>query len=133
MIDPASLPRLFNALLREPPEGLKLRDQVLEPCAVIEKHGNLWSAHLAGVRLFKGKEKCLKAPSNEHSWVLDEETIFPLPADSSEVFNELLQGHSGSDLSYIEVRKLLSKDSQLITVRLEPNVFLSGARVSSTG
>jgi len=130
MIDPASLPRLFNALLREPPEGLKLRDQVLEPCAVIEKHGNLWSAHLAGVRLFKGKEKCLKAPSNEHSWVLDEETIFPLPADSSEVFNELLQGHSGSDLSYIEVRKLLSKDSQLITVRLEPNVFLSGARAA---
>ena len=126
MLDLTSLPRFFKLLLSDPPDNLKLRDKVLEPCALIEKNGTLWSAHLSGTFRFKGKEKLLKAPSNGHSWVLDDETIFPLPEDSSEIFNELLQGNSKSTLSYVQVRKLLSEDNPLIQVRLGPDEFLSG-------
>ena len=127
MLELTDLPRLFKLLLSDPPDKLKLRDNVLEPCALIERNGTLWSAHLSGVSRFNGKKRVLKAPSNWHSWVLDDETIFPLPEDSSEIFNGLLQDYNESNLTYIQVRKLISDDNLLIPIQLDKDVFLSGA------
>lgn len=116
MTDIFKLPETFEALLASPPDNLALSERLIDPVLIISKIEDFTVARLGGVRLFRGKKSIHYAPSNRHSWVLDGNTIRPLPQDAVTIFNNTLNYSSPDNLSYSEAIRLIRTSNATLEV-----------------
>ena len=85
---------------------------------------------MGGQRTAKGIEYILTAPSNQHNWVIDGETIRPLPSNIS---SELAEAIGPSrNLTFLQAVTLYQKLPEFIEVRFEDDVFPSATSVSKS-
>ncbi|BDX20230.1 hypothetical protein MFKK_30400 [Halopseudomonas aestusnigri] len=130
MIDLSALPEAFDDLRKSLPDGLLLSERVVDPVVVIDKVGREIVARLSGCRLVRGVKQIYAAPSNRHAWVLDSNTIRPLPRDSLSVFEAALNGSDPDSLSFSEAVRLIRAKGLDLTV--EPSAsFLQAGRALS--
>lgn len=130
MADLSGLPVTFEELRASPPEGFRLSERVIDPVIAIDREGGHIVAHLAGRRMMRGKKFTHRAPSNRHTWVVDDTTIRPLPRDSSIQFVETLNGADPDDLSYSESIRLMRDEGAVMGV--EPQAtFLKAGRIAA--
>lgn len=114
MTDLSALPEAFDDVRKSLPDGLLLSERVVDPVVVIDKVGREIVARLSGSRLVRGVKQIYAAPSNRHAWVLDSNTIRPLPRDALSVFEAALNGANPDSLPFSEaVRLIRAKDLDL--------------------
>ena len=107
MVELSALPETFEQLRAHIPDGFTLSERVIDPAIAIDRiNGNI-VARLAGTRIVRGKKFTYLAPSRRHTWVVDENTIRPLPRDSSSQFIEMLCGANPDALSYSDSIRLM--------------------------
>lgn len=126
MIDLVSLPHDFSAVLKSPPAGFATSGRVLEPVLMIDRIAGKLEIVLGGARVFRGERRFLKAPSTNHAWVVDETTLYPLPADISAMLLGLLGDEAPSDISYSTAVNLSRSPPEGLMVKLAPSVLHSG-------
>lgn len=127
MIDFTSLPVSFDLLRTRVPINFMLSERVIEPFITISRHGDYIVACLAGRRIQRGVEILLTAPSNDHSWVIDGNTIRPLPRDSAALFIKALNGLNPNDVPYREAIRLLRNTDAFLRVVPDESFLKSGA------
>lgn len=130
MTDIIKLPETFAALLSSPPENLALSERLVDPVMIICKTGDRIVARLGGIRSLRGKRSVHYAPSNRHSWILDGNTIRPLPSDAVTLFNEALNYSSSENLSYSKAIELIRTPNPSLEV-LPDEIFLQSGRVAA--
>lgn len=107
MPDLSSLPESFEDICANLPEGFSVSERVIDPTIVIDRVGSHIVARLAGTRIVRGTRHVYRAPSNRHSWVVDGDTIRPIPRDVCSVFRQKLQGLDPDNLPYSEAIRLM--------------------------
>lgn len=128
MADFSGFPESFEELRANPPEGFVLSERLIDPVIAIDREDGHIVAHLAGRRMMRGKKLTHRAPSNRHTWVIDDATIRPLPRDSSIQFLKTLNGADPDDLSYSESIRLMRDEGAFMCA--EPQVtFLKAGRI----
>lgn len=131
MFDLHSLPVDFSALAASPPSTYRLSHRVIDPAVLIDRNGARLTARLAGRRRAKGQLQTIVAPTNHHSWVLDGETIRPLPYDAPAEFQKILQENDPENLPYTVASSLLRSGKGLMEVEVTEGVLASGAKLAS--
>lgn len=107
MTDLYLLPKSFEDICAKLPDGFSVSERVIDPTIIIDRVGSQIVARLAGTRIVKGIRHFYPAPSNHHSWVVDGDTIHPIPRDVSSVFGQKLKGSNPDNLPYSEAIRLL--------------------------
>lgn len=120
------LPTSFAELANYPPEGLKLSDRVLNPEILIDRKNDRITASLVGVRTIRGVRHLLRAPSIDHDWAMDGNTVRALPADAPRAFRSALGTRSADDLSYSEAIGLLRSDEGVLPVSATDQFHTAG-------
>lgn len=120
-------PADFAQLAEYVPSGVLVSDRIITPVVIIERAGNAFVTRLAGRRTLRGETITSPAPSTGHNWVLDGDTVRPLPADTPAAIESLIGANSEAPLSFGQVVALLSKPSELILLEAAESV-LSPAR-----
>lgn len=120
-------PRDFAQLAEYVPPGVLLSDRIISPVLIIERAGSAFVTRLAGRRMVRGEAINSPAPSVEHNWVLDGNTVRPLPADTPAAIVKLIGTQPEGPLSFGQVVALLSKPSALVLLEADESV-LSPAR-----
>lgn len=130
MADLSRLPESFEELRTNPPEGFTFSERVIDPVIVIDRVGPSIVARLAGARVLKGIKHIHQAPSNRHAWVVDGNTIRPIPRDASRFFVQKLQGSDPDNLLYSEAIRLMREAGTLMGV--EPgDAFRKAGRLAA--
>jgi len=130
MSDLSSLPRSFDDICMNLPEGFSISERVIDPAIVIDKVDSHIVARLAGKRIVRGAEHFYFAPSNHHSWVVDGEIIRPIPRDVSNVFGQKLQGLDPDNLRYSDAIRLMRDTGT--TMDVEPSdTFRKAGKVAA--
>ncbi|WP_440778531.1 DEAD/DEAH box helicase [Pseudomonas syringae] len=127
MIDLSKLPIGFDELELKGVDGYSLSYRLIDPVIIIDKSASNIFACLGGVRSIAGERKIYYAPSNRHSWVVDEKIIRPLPRDAVELFKEALGGCDPEDLSYVEAVRLACEFDMPLGVVSTKFFLMSGA------
>jgi SNF2 family DNA or RNA helicase len=126
MVDLARLPKSFDDLRANIPDGYILSERVIDPILILDQNAGRISARLAGRRLVKGMEQVTPAPSNSHAWVADGPVLRPLPADITTVLAEIFQDKDAAELSYSAAIALIRLKSDTIGVTASDSVLHSG-------
>lgn len=130
MSDLASFPKKFEQLRANAPMGFELSERVIDPVILIDRSGKSIVARLAGVRAYRGKVSVSLSPSNQHAWTVDQRIIRPLPRDSAQIFDSMLQGVDPSNLLYHEaIRLIRTSDSDMKVQASE--AFLSPGSIAA--
>lgn len=117
MLELTSLPESFDELRSLKPTNFALSERLIDPLISIGRDGDRIVACLAGRRIQYGVELFRTSPSNRHTWVVDGQTIRPLPRDSARLFAEALRGSNPNDLPYKEaIRLLRNTNTDLLAV-----------------
>jgi SNF2 family DNA or RNA helicase len=85
----------------------------------VVREGAGFAAHLAGVT---ASGRRVRALSPHHNWVLDGETLRPLPGDIGDIVSGMLP-RDGQALSFPEIVKLLSRRDLPVRVVADESVF----------
>ncbi|MHA6267190.1 DEAD/DEAH box helicase [Aliiroseovarius sp. CAU 1755] len=125
MVDLTKSPLNFEDARQELARQFRVREKVLEPCVFIEEIDKSWKAVLGGTRKVGGEERILLAPTNLHSWVVDNGVLFPLPVDAPKQFLDVLKGSPPDDLPYKRVVQLAEQD--VLDTRYKEAILASGA------
>lgn len=121
-----SLPTNFANLLANPPKGVAVSERLLEPAIYISRRNGIIKAQLAGIRIIQGAQFVIPAPSNSHTWVIDNGVIRPLPKDAGSLFAELLNNIDPDDMSFSEAIRLLRESDGNMVAVAESDFYLSG-------
>ena len=121
-----SLPASFADLRLTPPEGLELSDRVLDAEIRLDLRDGRITASLFGARMVGGERRLLAAPTPEHAWVADGETIRPLPADAPEMLLRMLDGADPGNIPYATALGLLRAQDGAIPVTATERFSASG-------
>ena len=111
-----SLPASFADLRLTPPDGLELSDRVLDAEIRLDLRDGRITASLFGARMVGGERRLLAAPTPDHAWVADGETIRPLPADAPEMLLRMLDGADPGNIPYAAALGLLRAQDGAIPV-----------------
>lgn len=130
MIKLSELPKYFEKLEGLEIEGYSLSQRVLEPIILIDKVNENIVARLAAVRNVKGQRKLCFAPSNFHSWVVDETVIRPLPRDAKFFFDEAIGNSNAESLSYTEAFSIFRDRKRTLNVEFSELFSQSGLEAS---
>lgn len=126
MVDPASLPEIFDELRSAVPVGFSLSERVVDPVILLERRSGRLVARLAARRMLRGAEVIMHAPSNTHAWVVDGPVLRPLPSDIPKVVDQVLNGADPGDLSYASALALIRLKSDVFRVKASEEVLHSG-------
>ncbi|MDP2079518.1 DEAD/DEAH box helicase [Pseudotabrizicola sp.] len=126
MTDLHLLPESFTELAAVQPVGYEISSRVVDPVAVISRHSDRLSITLAGVRITRGDRKIFEAPTVGHAWVVDGQTLRPLPADAPQVILRAIGDEDPSDISYATAIKLIRTPPDGILVEAAQDVLHSG-------
>lgn len=130
MIKPEELPETFEELRTNLPDGIMLSERLIEPALIIGRTGDDTVAQLGGVRLVKGIQYVYPAPSNRHSWVMDANTVRPLPRDAAILFENMLEGACAGSLSFSQAMSLVRIPEPAMQVVAEDG-FLQAGRAAA--
>jgi SNF2 family DNA or RNA helicase len=114
-------PKVFSEALQTLPAGTIHSERLLRPVLRLARIREGFQARLFGQRSVAGETLFLAAPSLGHGWVLDGNTVRPLPADTPERVREILGGKEL--LNFVEVVRLLQTHPSTIKIVAEPSVF----------
>ena len=131
MVDLALLPRSFEGVRTVLPDGLSVSERVIDPLFLIDQNECRTFARLGGIRTLRGGRLTLLAPSNMHSWVLDDKIIRPLPSDASANFARMLAGRDPANLPYGTAVGLLEERYPLLPVEAASGFFKSGSATAA--
>jgi len=125
------LPTNFESLLAIIPDGIIVSERIITPVIIIERalSKNI-SARLGGYRIVNGKKQIYYAPTNRHCWVLDNNTIRPLPIDSASLFSQRISSDNEDNLKYSFALSLLGDKDSAIATEAAEDFFKTGANVS---
>lgn len=127
MPDYAMLPVTFEGVRDQIPAGHTLSERLLEPVILLDRKDGRLSASLGGVRTIQGQRHTLKAPTEEHSWVVDGAVLRPLPKDSSSLFRKMLGDLDPEDIPFsAAIRLLRTADEPIATVASEQVLIPAG-------
>jgi SNF2 family DNA or RNA helicase len=125
------LPTDFESLVAVIPDGIVTSERVITPLIIIERAiSKEITARLGGYRIINGKKQIYYAPTNRHSWVLDNNIIRPLPIDSASLFSRTINGADEKNLKYSFALSLLSSTKCDILTEAKDDFFKTGASVS---
>src|SRR6056297_2712601 len=124
MTDYAMLPVTFEGLRDQIPAGHSLSERLLEPVILLDRMDGRLSARLGGVRTIRGQRHTLKAPTGEHSWVVDDAVLRPLPKDSPRLFREMLGGLDAEDIPFSAAIRLLRTAGEPISTVASDQVLI---------
>lgn len=130
MTDLSSLPIAFDDLRKSLPDGFLLSERVVDPVILIDKVGGEIVARLSGCRLVRGVKHIYAAPSNRHAWVLDSNTIRPLPRGTLNVFEAALGGADPDRLSFSEAVRLIRAKGLDLAVEPSASFLQAGSALS---
>lgn len=124
MAEPFSdLPEQFSEAVKHLPLGFAASDRIVSPILAISRSGAAFSATLGGKRVIRDMVVTGWAPSISHNWIVENETLRPLPTDIGDVVRLLLGRANPQALSFAEVVSLLAKPRDLIAVEADETVF----------
>ncbi|MFN3973475.1 MAG: DEAD/DEAH box helicase [Gemmobacter sp.] len=126
MIDLASLPDSFDALVAAPPEGFIVSERVLDPIAILSRTSGTLSVTIGGRRIVRGEANLIPAPSVRHAWVADGSVLRPLPKDAPQLLARILGDEAAGDISYATAIRLLRSPPECLTVEAAADVLHSG-------
>jgi SNF2 family DNA or RNA helicase len=117
------LPEQFSEAIKHLPSGFHASDRIVSPVLAISRTGTAFSAKLGGKRVIRDRVVTGWAPSISHNWVVENETLRPLPTDIGGAIRKLLGCADPQALSFAEVVSLLAKPNDLIAVEADETVF----------
>jgi SNF2 family DNA or RNA helicase len=118
----AAAPKAFAEVVKNLPSETLHSERLLQPVLRIARGQAGFEARLYGQRVAGGQTLLIPAPGLSYSWVLDDRTVRPLPADTPDRVRDIL-GVGGAPLSFAKVLHLLQLDSTAIPITAEPSVF----------
>ncbi|CUH68967.1 ATP-dependent helicase HepA [Thalassovita autumnalis] len=120
------MPITFDAVVAEFSDRFSVSERVLDPALRIGNGTLRLAARLGGIRTLRGTQTFIEAPSPRHAWVLDGNTIRPLPQDTPDMVNEILEGADPQDVPFALGVRLTQEPNELILIEADPDVFRSG-------
>ncbi len=131
--DPAQLPKDFAALEADPPAGLFLARNVLDPSLFIVRDRGVYAARLGAVRMRRGVAERLFAPGNDYNWVAGDSTIHPLPRDAAKVVQEVAGGADLDDLSFPQLLALQRSAPDAIAIEFDRSIWETADNQAGAG
>lgn len=122
----ANLPEIFGDLAGNTPPGFLTSDRVIDPEILIDRNGNSITARLVGIRTVRGIRHVLTGPSSAHAWVIDSNTIRPLPSDAAAAFGNALRDMNPADLTFSEAIRLLRTGGATLPVSATDSFHAEG-------
>ena len=126
MTTPADMPITFEAVVAEFGDRFSVSQRVLDPALRISNGPVRLAARLGGIRTLRGVQIFIEAPSACHAWVLDGNTIRPLPQDAPDLVAEVLEGADPQDVPFALGIRLTQEPNELIAVDADEEVLQSG-------
>ena len=126
MTTPADMPITFEAVVTEFGDRFSVSQRVLDPALRISNGPERLAARLGGIRTLRGVQSFIEAPSARHAWVLDGNTIRPLPQDAPDLVAEVLEGADPQDVPFALGIRLTQEPNELIAVDADEEVLRSG-------
>lgn len=126
MTTPADMPITFEAVVAEFGDRFSVSQRVLDPALRISNGPVRLAARLGGIRTLRGVQSFIEAPSARHAWVLDGNTIRPLPQDAPDLVAEVLEGADPQDVPFALGIRLTQEPNELIAVDADEEVLRSG-------
>lgn len=126
MADFSKLPRTFDELRANPPEGFTLSERIIDPVILIGRVEQRIVARLAGIRVQRGSKNIFRAPDNYHAWVVDGTTIRPLPRDAASIFAESFHGSAPDNLPYSDAIRLMRDSGALMSAEPDEAFLRAG-------
>lgn len=123
---PADMPTTFDAVVAEFGDRFRVSERVLDPALRIGNGSVRLAARLGGLRTLRGVHNFVEAPSPRHAWVLDGNTIRPLPQDTPDLVSEILGGADPQDIPFALGVRVTQEPNELIQIEAEPDMFRSG-------
>lgn len=121
---PFLAPQDYAAAITDLPAGIDVSDRVVSPVLIIGRSGRAFCAALGGRRIVRDRVITSLAPSISHNWVVEGQTVRPLPSDIGKVVHRLLGARNPDELSFADVVALLATPSELIPVEADDGVFV---------
>jgi SNF2 family DNA or RNA helicase len=109
----------FRELMKSLPAGMRTSNRLLRPVLEITREDTGFAVHLAGDT---AGGRRVRAPGTAYNWVLDGDTIRPLPADVGEVIAGLIPS-DGPSLSFPDVVSLLSLRDPPVRIVADESVY----------
>tara|TARA_R110002049_G_scaffold22641_2_gene80894 strand:+ start:3359 stop:5185 length:1827 start_codon:yes stop_codon:yes gene_type:complete len=119
----ADLPADYRDIPDSLPEGMALSSRIVEPLLVIRKAGPAFRIVLAGRRMVRGTENIVEAISPSHNWICDGNTIRPLPHDTPDIFQRVLDGSDPDSVGFPEVVRLCRLTNPPLRIEADDAVF----------
>lgn len=114
----------FTAARLALPATWQASERVIEPRLILIRSGHVFCARLYGRRVIRGKVALYPASGVTHNWVVDQQTIRPLPVDTSLHVAEILGQRNAACLSFADVVSILRNNTpDLIAVEADDSVF----------
>ncbi|MBE9640073.1 DEAD/DEAH box helicase [Salipiger mangrovisoli] len=120
------MPITFEAVVTEFGDRFSVSQRVLDPALRISNGPVRLAARLGGIRTLRGVQSFIEAPSARHAWVLDGNTIRPLPQDAPDLVAEVLEGADPQDVPFALGIRLTQEPNELIAVDADEEVLRSG-------
>lgn len=120
---PASWPIHYQQLTTTPPKGFVVSERIVAPRIVIRRSDRSFESTLYGVRTVGGEERLLRALSVRHNWVLDEQTIRPLPKDIADTLSSIFAEVNIERPNLSEVLEIARRPQNLVPVIVDQDVF----------
>ncbi|QPM90939.1 hypothetical protein PSAL_021820 [Pseudooceanicola algae] len=120
------MPFTFEAVVAEFGDRFSVSQRVLDPALRISNGPVCLAARLGGIRTLRGVQSFIEAPSARHAWVLDGNTIRPLPQDAPDLVAEVLEGADPQDVPFALGIRLTQEPNELIAVDADEEVLRSG-------
>ena len=130
MIDTSKLSHKFLDLICSPPEGYRISERIIDAEILLDRSSDNITARLVGIRNIRGNRRTLIAPSRDHCWVVDGNTLRPLPVDAVEVFQSAMYGINPDHLDFKTAIQLLQDETLILPVRATKNFRASGHSVA---
>ena len=130
MIDTSKLSHKFLDLICSPPDGYKISERIIDAEILLDRSSDSITARLVGIRNIRGNRRTLIAPSRDHCWVVDGNTLRPLPVDAVEVFQSAMNGINPDHLDFKTAIQLLQDETLILPVRATKNFRASGQSVA---
>ncbi|WGW05092.1 DEAD/DEAH box helicase [Tropicibacter oceani] len=120
------MPIAFDAVAAEFGDRFSVSERVLDPALRIGNGPVRLAARLGGLRTLRGVPSFIEAPSARHAWVLDGNTIRPLPQDAPDLVAEVLEGADPRDVPFALGMRLTREPNELILIEADEEAFRSG-------
>ncbi|WP_226628379.1 DEAD/DEAH box helicase [Alloyangia pacifica] len=120
------MPITFDEVVAEFGDRFSVSERVLDPALRIGNGPVRLAARLGGLRMLRGTQSFIEAPSPRHAWVLDGKTIRPLPQDTPDLVAEVLEGADPQDIPFALGVRLTRELNDLIQVEADQEVFRPG-------